>query len=1403
MLSGAGGPDTLAPMVDAAARPGELDPVELELGRCTADVVILTVLAEDYAAVVAGLRDPRLLRGSPAHPNTYAWQIGAIASTQYGGTFTVVVGKGTATGSFGALAARQAAQLFAPRYIMFVGVAGGFARDEQRAGDVVVSSVVVAYEYGAIDSGGFAARGDFTYRCDEGLVRNAGAAVATAARWWAGAPEADRPPRVRIGEIASGDKMIDDPDEAFFASVRARWPQLLAVETEGAGVAAAVHELHAEQRAIGFVLVRGISRLPQAARVESDRGTAREVSRATAADNAARFASHLIGTHWPVPPLSRDSTARTLDRAPRSTLAPAGLWRYALDRLVPRLHGWLRRIGAVTTPVEYADVTTCMRERRGQLESDVANRTKTYVPVHGRTVPRAPAAADEGVDPFVRPIHQVIRKVLGRSEGGDAVTAEIALVQRQSRTVRNLARTLRGADEPLILLGDPGSGKSMTLQRVACSMIDAELHRVFPVLTLYVPLGEFHVDGEVSHRDVLGHVRSTLAPEVARWLDALDHAGRLVIVFDGMDEMSRDRYSEHTEALSMFAGMRRGRTRTLFSCRITDFTPRFSHQRYVLVPFDHSQILSYLRDYFRPARALVIDGERWPLPRLARRLARGDQAVDGSNPFVLWLLCHHLHTMRQWPSSRMELLRSFLEKSYERKRPRHVTFGHGAPWPTYADCETALGELALLITERNLGRAIPVAEWLARAPHADVATIMTVGRTLGVLAGSSDGQQVRFDHHRLQEYFTALHLCRARPDIPWLDKLDVPRWQETMVNLVLLGRGDAAVEVLAAAVDSAVAAGRALWETDRSATSPASPTSVPEGAATSVPGTPPAPAAPAAPAADERALVASDGNQATESDHTASEPARATVTAQTARVEPQLGADDERLLADRAELAARITREPSGRPTTRARLLPVLRNAAEFLMKHGNPITQVKMMRAGVHLADPQLMTTLRQPLASKIVWVRAQALVLLAGDRRGAGVDLSSEIGFDLARGELLAHLPSYVRAVSRSRQPGAAWSLAVALIASALQLAFFLAIASQLYGDARTPQLLAQLFDIPTSRPASAAFIAIAAVAVASQLWQHGRYQVIATVGATLLLMLSAHHGPAVWHGEPGALLLWAVDGFKIAIGLVLLHPQLYAVQFLAILMVATLYGAMTRRVRTADTSAGPRALLGLWRVRHPASAALGILVLQVVIVAVKALDAGPAIETGAGVALFAISLIAGSAFLIAAAVAIGRYLLRRRSMKQWLQLVATLAVGGAVLMLLAAVFSVAVMSVTQLAEFVLTRHGRMLSETVVVALIVAVAWLSIRRLRWLYIWIRPRMFAPRSITPDDWQARLRAASAARQAELILRTDHQTLGLEPSSFLGLLEVIEPTITSEPALSAYWEHRAELEQVVRQQRRG
>jgi nucleoside phosphorylase len=277
------------------------------------DIAVLTALDVEFNAVKSCLCDPTFIPGTQEQPNTYAWHLGTIPSQVYNAPFVVALGKGTPTTNYGALGAKKALELFSPQYVVFVGCAGGFDEAGQRHGDVAVSDQVYAYEYGKLDRG-FQPRLDYHYRADLGLVRAASIASTSGTKWWLpaeptdpAAPPLEHEPVARIGTLASGDKVVDDPDDAWFAKVRGKWPKLLAVEMEGAGVGAADEEAKAEGRVARFLLVRGISDMPRAKAPDAPPSTKeRDDWKPIACLHAARFFVELVRTVWPMPPCGRD-----------------------------------------------------------------------------------------------------------------------------------------------------------------------------------------------------------------------------------------------------------------------------------------------------------------------------------------------------------------------------------------------------------------------------------------------------------------------------------------------------------------------------------------------------------------------------------------------------------------------------------------------------------------------------------------------------------------------------------------------------------------------------------------------------------------------------------------------------------------------------------------------------------------------------------------------------------------------------------------------------------------------------------------------------------------------------------------------------------------------------------------
>jgi len=271
-----------------------------------ADITILTVLPEEYKAVHDRLVNPLPAPPSTSTPNLYAWVIGEVPSAQRQTSYSVALGMiGRAGTSSGALATRDAITRWKPRYVFFVGIAGGLQANDLRKGDVVIADLIHGYEYGKLERT-FVPRSNWTYRADLALV-NGATAFAALCPDWVNDIRADPPEEVTLkvltGQVASGDKVVDDPTSEFFTRVREQWPKLQAVEMEGAGAANAIEQAQSGGSRVGFLMIRGISDIPRPASEAGIRGTLeRDLWKIYAADVAAAFAVSFIANRLPIPP---------------------------------------------------------------------------------------------------------------------------------------------------------------------------------------------------------------------------------------------------------------------------------------------------------------------------------------------------------------------------------------------------------------------------------------------------------------------------------------------------------------------------------------------------------------------------------------------------------------------------------------------------------------------------------------------------------------------------------------------------------------------------------------------------------------------------------------------------------------------------------------------------------------------------------------------------------------------------------------------------------------------------------------------------------------------------------------------------------------------------------------------
>jgi nucleoside phosphorylase len=264
------------------------------------DVAIVTVLPQEYHAVVRKLDNVHPVLEQEGRTNPYAWVTGEVRTSHREVPRRVVVAMvGEAGEVSGALATKTTIDRWRPRDVLLVGIAGGI-HPSVSPGDVVVSSQIWGYEHGHLGIR-YDSAGRLFFQPDPELLE---AARSLDPGWRRRieipAPEPGGSPEVLFGETASGDKVIENASSAYFAQSLRLDSSTLAIEMEGAGASAAMGSDHDMGGTTGFLMIRGISDVvregdpKEGALPVRGRNPQRDEWKDYAADVAASFAVELI-----------------------------------------------------------------------------------------------------------------------------------------------------------------------------------------------------------------------------------------------------------------------------------------------------------------------------------------------------------------------------------------------------------------------------------------------------------------------------------------------------------------------------------------------------------------------------------------------------------------------------------------------------------------------------------------------------------------------------------------------------------------------------------------------------------------------------------------------------------------------------------------------------------------------------------------------------------------------------------------------------------------------------------------------------------------------------------------------------------------------------------------------------
>jgi formylglycine-generating enzyme required for sulfatase activity len=306
----------------------------------------------------------------------------------------------------------------------------------------------------------------------------------------------------------------------------------------------------------------------------------------------------------------------------------------------------------------------------------------------------------------------------------------------------------------LVVLGEPGAGKTTVLEILAMEAARARLRDAAAPLPLLVLLAE-HRDRSLPF-DFLAHKWQQLIGP-GGFADAL-RRGELLIIADALNQMPRDQFAERVAAWQLFAHEQRGgANRMIFASRTRDYVDELEGVQQVEIErLDNLRIEEFLRKALPQSEANAL----WEM------LSKRNPALLAlaRNPYLLQILADGYQPGQPPPANRGQLFATFTARLFRREQARahpHWIEAHAQ--------SAALARLAFAMQSEGQGTSLSHAEMLRRLPAQvriggkDAPTppdaIVELGVNASLLDVSAEGRY-SFYHQWLQEFFAAQELLR-------------------------------------------------------------------------------------------------------------------------------------------------------------------------------------------------------------------------------------------------------------------------------------------------------------------------------------------------------------------------------------------------------------------------------------------------------------------------------------------------------------------------------------------------------------------------------------------------------------------------------------------------------------------